>query len=80
MLRLDPNEVAEAFEVPLSVIVDPANPRRDSRYFNGKDRYFYVFPYQDRYIWGVYGFGETIDPIREIVNEELRRGQPSTRD
>ncbi|MEE8272047.1 MAG: CoA pyrophosphatase [Alphaproteobacteria bacterium] len=52
VLRLDPNEVAEAFEVPLSVIVDPANPRRDSRYFNGKDRYFYVFPYQDRYIWG----------------------------
>lgn len=28
----------------------------------------------------LYGFGETIDPIRQIVNEELRRGQPNTLD
>ena len=51
-LRPDSNEVADVFEVPLSVILDPANPKRDSRVFQGKERYFHVFPYEDRYIWG----------------------------
>ena len=50
--RLDPFEVAELFEVPLSFILDPANHRRDSYERNGKTRQFYVLPYEGRYIWG----------------------------
>ncbi len=48
----DPAEVAEMFEVPLSFILDPANHRRDSKVFNGVERYFHAMPYGDRYIWG----------------------------
>ena len=50
--RPDPVEVAEIFEVPLAFIVDPVNHRRDSREFKGRQRVFYVLPYQQRYIWG----------------------------
>jgi 8-oxo-dGTP pyrophosphatase MutT (NUDIX family) len=49
---LDPFEVAEIFEVPLAFILDPANRQRHSREFKGRQRSFYVFPYQNRYIWG----------------------------
>ncbi|MBT4905571.1 MAG: CoA pyrophosphatase, partial [Rhodospirillaceae bacterium] len=48
----EPAEVADAFEVPLSFILDPANHERQSRVFQGKRRFFYVLPYEDRYIWG----------------------------
>ena len=48
----DPTEVAEVFEVPLSVILDPANPRRHSLMHLGVQRFFYAFPYGQRYIWG----------------------------
>lgn len=48
----DPTEVAEVFEVPLAFFLDSANPQRHSRKLMGVDRFFYVFPYQQRYIWG----------------------------
>jgi len=48
----EPAEVADAFEVPLSFILDPANHERQSRVFQGKRRFFYVLPFEDRYIWG----------------------------
>jgi 8-oxo-dGTP pyrophosphatase MutT (NUDIX family) len=47
-----PVEVAEAFELPLAFVLDPANHRRDSYERNGERRRFYVLPYRDRYIWG----------------------------
>ena len=50
--QLKPGEVADAFEVPLDFILDPGNHERQSRVFQGKRRYFYVLPYEDRYIWG----------------------------
>lgn len=50
--RPDPAEVAEVFEVPLDFVLDPANHRRDSYLRNGERRYFYVLPWQSRYIWG----------------------------
>jgi len=50
--RLDPFEVEEIFEVPLAFILDPANRQRHSREFKGRQRSFYVVPYQHRYIWG----------------------------
>lgn len=51
-LVADPLEVAEIFEVPLDFILDPRNQRMESRTYKGHQRWFYVFPYQDYYIWG----------------------------
>ena len=45
-------EVAEVFEVPLMFLMDPANREKHSRIYEGKPRYFYVMPYENRYIWG----------------------------
>lgn len=52
LLELDAFEVAEAFEVPLSHFLDPANHQRLSREFDGRTRHFYAMPYGDYYIWG----------------------------
>lgn len=48
----DPFEVAEVFEVPLAFIAEPGNAQRHSREFQGRTRYFYVFPWQSYFIWG----------------------------
>lgn len=53
MMRINPDEVAAAFEVPLSFLMDPANHRTESRIWQGKERFYWVMPYGDRYIWGV---------------------------
>jgi len=50
--RLDPFEVAELFEVPLSFIIDPAHHERHTRELRGRQRSYYVLPYENRYIWG----------------------------
>ena len=51
-LKIDPFEVADVFEVPLSFVMDPANHKRESVVREGVTRNFYVLPYEDRYIWG----------------------------
>ncbi len=51
-LVLDPFEVAEAFEVPLGFILDPANHQRQSRIESGQERHFWAMPYGDHFIWG----------------------------
>jgi 8-oxo-dGTP pyrophosphatase MutT (NUDIX family) len=51
-LRLDEYEVAEAFEVPLAFIVDPANHERRNRELGGRTRSFFVLPYENHHIWG----------------------------
>ena len=51
-LTLDANEVADAFEVPLDFIFDPANHERRSRPWLGRERQFYAMPYGERFIWG----------------------------
>ena len=52
-LKLNPNEVTDAFEVPLAFLMDPANHRMSQRLWQGATRYFFEMPYEDRYIWGV---------------------------
>ena len=51
-LALDPFEVAEAFEVPLSFLLDPANHQRHSLHYRGALRQFFAMPYGDYFIWG----------------------------
>jgi 8-oxo-dGTP pyrophosphatase MutT (NUDIX family) len=51
-LKLDAFEVAEVFEVPLAFFLDPANRRRESRVWQGQERFFYVYPWPGYYIWG----------------------------
>ncbi|WP_409559323.1 CoA pyrophosphatase [Accumulibacter sp.] len=51
-LCLDAFEVAEAFEVPLSFLMDPANHQQHSLHYRGKLRHYYAMPYGDYFIWG----------------------------
>jgi 8-oxo-dGTP pyrophosphatase MutT (NUDIX family) len=52
-LILNSEEVADAFEVPLAFLLDPANHHIGTRVFGGRERYFYEMPFGERYIWGV---------------------------
>lgn len=59
-LRLNPFEVADAFEVPLAFLMDPANHRRHAFDWEGVRREWFSMPYEDpavtpareRFIWG----------------------------
>ncbi len=51
-LRPDGVEFVDAFEVPLDFLTEPQNHRRESMFWRGADRWYSVFEYQDRYIWG----------------------------
>ncbi|MBZ0164133.1 MAG: CoA pyrophosphatase [Notoacmeibacter sp.] len=52
-LKLNPHEVADAFEVPLEFLMSPGNHVRASRFWKGEERFFWEMPHGDRYIWGV---------------------------
>jgi len=51
-LKLDDFEVAEAFETPLSFLLDPANHQRHSVEQQGSRRDYYAMPWEGYYIWG----------------------------
>lgn len=51
-LQLDPFEVAEAFEVPLDFLLDPANHQEHSLHYRGALRHFFAMPYGHYFIWG----------------------------
>ena len=58
-LSIDPFEVSEVFEVPLSFVVDPKNHRRAriiptarTAELEERTRVFFVLPYEGRNIWG----------------------------
>ncbi len=50
--RPEPGEVAEAFEVPLDHVLNPARFLVESRRWRGKRRYYFVVPWGPYYIWG----------------------------
>lgn len=52
-LALNAHEVAEAFEVPLSFLLDPDHHEIHEREWKGRQRRYYAIPFGDRYIWGV---------------------------
>lgn len=49
----NPDEVADVFEVPLRFLMDPSHHQRESRIFDGHERFYYAMHYQQRTIWGV---------------------------
>jgi len=51
-LVLNPQEVADAFELPLAYLLDAANRRMESRLYNGIERHFWTVPWENRFIWG----------------------------
>lgn len=55
-LELNAHEVADAFEVPLAFLMDPANHRRHAIEFQGARREWFSMPFLDagreRFIWG----------------------------
>jgi 8-oxo-dGTP pyrophosphatase MutT (NUDIX family) len=59
VLRLDANEVAETFEVPLAFLMDPINhQRRLYRWNDGAERSFFAMPWtgddgREHFVWGV---------------------------
>ena len=68
VLDIDPFEVAEVFEVPLSYILDPRNHNRTERESAGRTRVFFVLPYQGRNIWGATA-GMLVN-LAEVLNLE----------
>jgi 8-oxo-dGTP pyrophosphatase MutT (NUDIX family) len=51
-LKIDKSEVAEAFEVPLSFLMDPKNHEPRTATWQGRERRFYGMTYDGHYIWG----------------------------
>jgi 8-oxo-dGTP pyrophosphatase MutT (NUDIX family) len=51
-LRISKSEVDDAFEVPLSFLMNPGNHQLQSKEFRGMERTFYAMPFEERYIWG----------------------------
>jgi 8-oxo-dGTP pyrophosphatase MutT (NUDIX family) len=51
-LRINRSEVDDAFEVPLSFLMNPANHQLHSKEFRGIERTYYAMPFAERYIWG----------------------------
>ena len=46
-------QVDAAFEVPFSFVMNPGNHKRESRIWEGKERFYYSMPFQEHNIWGV---------------------------
>lgn len=51
-LKLDPHEVADAFEVPLDYLLDAGNVRIVAREFAGRVRRYHEYDYARHRIWG----------------------------
>ncbi len=45
-------EVEEVFELPMSVLLDPAAPERRRATWRGREREFWVWPHARHHIWG----------------------------
>ena len=66
-LTLDEREVADAFEVPLSFLMNSDNHETHTREWRGTQRSYYAMPYGERFIWGA-----TAGMIRNL-HERLAR-------
>lgn len=48
----DPREVAAVFETPLDYLMNPANLETRTGHWGGRERQYYAYDWEDRYIWG----------------------------
>ena len=53
VLQPSPAEVDAIFQVPLAFLLDPSNAARTSRVFEGKERFFYTYQFENHAIWGL---------------------------
>ncbi|WP_375464677.1 CoA pyrophosphatase [uncultured Methylobacterium sp.] len=74
VLAPSPAEVDAIFEVPLTVLMDPARYHLRSREWQGRARRFYAVPYGDRLIWGVTA------GILHNLRDRLLSAAPESRD
>lgn len=51
-LTPDDFEVAEIFEMPLTFVLDANNHQQETRFLGGRDRTYWVLPWQHYHIWG----------------------------
>jgi 8-oxo-dGTP pyrophosphatase MutT (NUDIX family) len=51
-LKIDANEVAEVFEVPLAHLLDPVNQEKHAREWKGRTRHYFQLTYNGHRIWG----------------------------
>ncbi len=51
-LRLDPGEVADAFEIDLDAALNPAFQREEARDWRGRVRHYHVIAHDQHMIWG----------------------------
>lgn len=66
-LRIDEDEVAEVFEVPLSFVLDPASYARHEWIYRGRPRQFWSLTYSGHFIWGA-----TAGMLHEMCSRYLR--------
>lgn len=66
-LKADPFEVAEIFEVPLAFFLNDGSREIHSRQWRGEERRFFVYPYEDYYIWGA--TAGMLNNLAEWLNE-----------
>ena len=52
-ILLNESEVSSVFEVPLSFLMSSKNHQTKSQDFKGSERFYYVMPYKEHFIWGV---------------------------
>ena len=52
-LKLDPHEVEDTFEVPLTYLLDANNHQKQSGIYKNKRRYYYAIAHDTYTIWGV---------------------------
>lgn len=77
-LSLNPDEVDEAFEVPLNHFLDHTQCKTHSRDFMGKPREFHVFEHKQRYIWGATA-GMLIS-LRDAIEAHFKPENPKNDD
>ena len=71
----DTFEVAEIFEVPLAFFLDEGNRRIESRIWQERTRYFYVYPYQHYYIWGA--TAGMLNNLAEVLGDMKQPAAPA---
>ena len=74
-LTPDTFEVAEIFEVPLAFFLDEGNRRIESRIWQERTRYFYVYPYQHYYIWGA--TAGMLNNLAEVLGDMKQPAAPA---